>query len=88
MNTFDLQRDAFGHWVLTMPDGTRHAPVTALRSYPVTAPDAGVALMDAEGHELYWVDALSDLPDNLRQRIEHEIKWRALVPEHGSVWPL
>jgi metallo-beta-lactamase family protein len=24
----------------------------------------------------------------LRQRIEHEIKWRALVPEQGSVWPL
>jgi metallo-beta-lactamase family protein len=24
----------------------------------------------------------------LRQRIEHEIKWRAMVPEQGSVWPL
>lgn len=80
MNTFDLQRDAFGHWVLTMPDGTRHAPVTALRSYPVTAPDAGVALMDAEGHELYWVDALSDLPDNLRQRVVQALTEREFLP--------
>jgi len=25
--------------------------------------------------------------DALRQRIEHELKWRAMVPEHGSTWP-
>ena len=61
MKPFDLQRDAFGRWVLHMPDGTRHAPVTALRAYPVSAPDDGVALMDADGHEILWIDALSQL---------------------------
>lgn len=25
--------------------------------------------------------------DQLRQRIERELKWHALVPEHGSIWP-
>jgi metallo-beta-lactamase family protein len=24
--------------------------------------------------------------DALRQRIERELGWRALVPEHGSTW--
>ena len=38
MSPFDLQRDAFGRWILAMPDGTRHVPVTALRAYPVSAP--------------------------------------------------
>jgi metallo-beta-lactamase family protein len=25
--------------------------------------------------------------DALRQRIERDLGWRALVPEHGSTWP-
>ena len=70
MNPFDLQRDAFGLWVLVMPDGTRHSPVTALRAYPVSAPDEGVALMDAEGHEIFWIDALTHLAEPLRAQVE------------------
>ena len=26
--------------------------------------------------------------DTLRQRIEHELKWPAMVPEHGATWPV
>jgi metallo-beta-lactamase family protein len=26
--------------------------------------------------------------ETLRQRIEHELKWRAIVPEHGATWPV
>ena len=77
---FDLQRDAWGHWVLVMPDGARHAPVTALRAYPVTAPHGGVALMDAEGHELVWIDALSDVPDPLRARLLQALSEREFLP--------
>jgi len=80
MNTFDLQRDAFGQWVLHMPDGAQHAPVTALRAYPVTAPNGGVALMDAEGHELIWVDALSDLPADLQSRVLQALSEREFLP--------
>lgn len=80
MNKFDLQRDDFGHWVLLMPDGSRHAPVSALRAYPVTAPEAGVALMDAEGHELVWVDALADLPADLRSRVTLALSEREFLP--------
>ena len=80
MNPFDLQRDAFGRWVLQMPDGTRHTSVTALRAYPVSAPDEGVALMDAEGHELVWVDALSDLPSDLQSRVLQALSEREFLP--------
>lgn len=37
--------------------------------------------------QVYVVHGERDASDALRQRIEHEIKWRAIVPEHGSVWP-
>lgn len=81
MNPFDLQRDAFGRWVLVMPDGTRHAPVTALRAYPVSAPDEGVALMDADGHEVYWIDALAQLAEPLRAQVVQALDEREFLPE-------
>jgi hypothetical protein len=81
MNPFDLQRDAFGRWVLVMPDGTRHSPVTALRAYPVSAPNEGVALMDADGHEIYWIDALAPLAEPLRARVLQALTEREFLPE-------
>lgn len=81
MNLFDLQRDAFGRWVLLRPDGTRHAPVTALRAYPVSAPDEGVAFMDADGHEILWIDALARLPETLRLQVVQALDEREFLPE-------
>ena len=81
MNPFDLQRDAFGRWVLQMPDGTRHVPVTALRAYPVSAPDAGVALMDAEGHEIVWIESLTQLDPPLRLQVLQALNEREFLPE-------
>jgi hypothetical protein len=81
MNPIDLQRDAFGRWALLMPDGTRHGPVTALRAYPVSAPHEGVALMDAEGHEIYWIDALAQLAEPLRALVLQAINEREFLPE-------
>ncbi len=81
MSPFDLQRDAFGRWVLQMPDGTRHAPVMALRAYPVTAPDSGVALMDADGHEIVWIDELAQLDASLRAQVQQALNEREFLPE-------
>jgi Domain of unknown function (DUF1854) len=81
MSPFDLQRDAFGRWVLQMPDGTRHAPVTALRAYPVSAPDSGVALMDVDGHEIVWIDQLAQLDGALRSLVEQALNEREFLPE-------
>ena len=81
MNPFDLQRDAFGRWVLSMPDGTRHTPVTALRAYPVSSPDAGVSLRDAHGPELIWIDDLADLAAPLCDRVRQALTEREFLPE-------
>ena len=43
--------------------------------------------MPAAPSQVYVVHGEREASDMLRQRIEHEIKWRAVVPEHGSVWP-
>lgn len=81
MNPFELQRDAFGRWVMQMPDGARYAPVTALRAYPVSAPDEGVALMDADGHEIFWINALKELAEPLRLQVLQALNEREFLPE-------
>ena len=80
MNAFDLQRDAFGRWTLVLADGTRHTPVTAIRAYPITDPDGGVALMDAEGHELLWIDALAQLAPAVRSQVLQALTEREFLP--------
>jgi len=80
MNAFDLQRDAFGRWTLVLADGTRHTPVTAIRAYPITDPEGGVALMDAEGHELLWIDQLSELTATARSQVLQALTEREFLP--------
>ncbi|CAN1548291.1 YSH1 Predicted exonuclease of the beta-lactamase fold involved in RNA processing [Burkholderiaceae bacterium] len=37
--------------------------------------------------QVYVVHGEAAAADALRQRIERELQWRAVVPEHGSTWP-
>jgi metallo-beta-lactamase family protein len=37
--------------------------------------------------QVYVVHGDAGPSDELRKRIQHELGWRALVPEHGSTWP-
>ena len=38
-------------------------------------------------NQVYVVHGELEAADMLRQRIELELKWRAVVPEHGATWP-
>jgi metallo-beta-lactamase family protein len=38
-------------------------------------------------NQVYVVHGEPEASDALRQRIERDLKWRAVVPEHGSTWP-
>ena len=81
MNPFDLQRDAFGRWTLTLPDGTLHSGVVAVRAFPVSQPEGGAALMDKEGHELMWVPSIGQLPEPLKSELLQALKEREFLPE-------
>jgi hypothetical protein len=43
-------------------------------------PDDGIALVDPYGHELAWIDQLSDLPDDLRKLVESELASASSCP--------
>jgi hypothetical protein len=77
----DLQRDALGRWVWTDAQSVRHEQVVVVRAYPVTAPDQGAGVMDAEGHELAWFDRLSEVPADLQSRLREAMQEREFLPE-------
>ena len=43
--------------------------------------------MPSAPDQVYVVHGEREASDALRARIAHEFQWRAVVPEHGSVWP-
>jgi len=83
MNTLDftLARDAHGRLTLTLSDGTVHEGVVPVRAFPISAPDGGLSLVSADGHELRWLDRLSDLPLVARELIEAELALREFTPQ-------
>ena len=78
---FTIERHPSGRLVYTGADGQPRHGVTPVRAFPVSAPDAGLSLVSAEGHELVWIDRLADLPAPARALIEAELAHREFMPE-------
>ncbi|AIY42593.1 DUF1854 domain-containing protein [Collimonas arenae] len=78
---FTLSHNAFGRLVYTAADGEMHEGVVPVRAFPIGAPDDGLSLVNADGHELAWISRLSDLPDDTREIVEKELASREFMPE-------
>ncbi|MDR2838558.1 MAG: DUF1854 domain-containing protein [Azonexus sp.] len=76
-----VERDPWGRLVVIAADGERFANVTPVRAFPIAAPDEGLSLVSAEGHEIAWIERLADLPPSACELIEAELKSREFVPE-------
>lgn len=77
---FSLHHDANGRLVLRDATGAHHEGVLPVRAFPLAAPDEGVSLVGADGHELAWVDRLADLPSDTRRVLEEELARREFAP--------
>jgi len=75
-----LERNAFGRLVLTLPDGQVHDGVLPVRAFPIGAPDEGVSLIGADGHELAWIDRLEGLSAAQRDLLAEEFAQREFAP--------
>ena len=82
---FQLQRDSYGRLVLTAKNGDLHVGVTPVRAFPIAAPDEGLSLVNYEGHEVAWIDHLSELPPAIAQLIEDDLASREFVPEISRI---
>ena len=78
---FTLSRNAFGRLVFRGADGEEHEGVIPVRAFPIADPENGIALVGADGHELAWIDRLSDVPEAMRTLIEAELASREFMPQ-------
>lgn len=78
---FQLERHPSGQLLLVAGNGEQHLGVVPVRAFPVAAPDEGISLISSEGHELVWLERLSELPLPQRSLLEEELALRDFVPE-------
>jgi len=77
---FQLHRTPFGKLVLTDAAGTEHTSVLPVRAFPIQAPEDGVSLLSSDGHELAWIERLSDLPPTHQSLVREELARREFMP--------
>jgi hypothetical protein len=76
-----LHRNAFGRLVFTSAAGETWEPVVPVRAFPIAATAEGIAIVNAEGRELAWIDRLADLGSEARAMVEEELGAREFMPE-------
>ena len=76
-----LAQNPQGQWVWFAANGQSHTGAVVVRAYPVTAPDAGVGVMSAEGQELAWFEQLNAVPQPLQSQLRQAICAREFLPE-------
>jgi hypothetical protein len=75
-----LERHAHGRLAFVSAAGTRHENVDVLRAFPVSAARGPVAIVDAEGGELAWIESLAEVAEPLRSLVERELAEREFLP--------
>ena len=75
-----LERDSLGRLVLIDAHGHRHVGVYPVRAFPITAPGAGISIMDQSGKELCWFDGVGSIPEAELGLIEEEMTAREFMP--------
>lgn len=78
---YQLSQNNFGRLVFTGANGVTQEGVVPVRAFPIAEPDQGIALVDADGHELAWIEHLNDLPDALRAQVKAALSSREFMPE-------
>jgi hypothetical protein len=78
---FKLHWSPAGKLVLTHPDGSQHEGVVPVRAFPISAAEEGLSLVDADGHELAWINALTELPLETQAAVQRGLQEREFMPE-------
>ena len=75
-----LERDSLGRLVFVDSHGTRHIGVHPVRAFPITAPGAGIGIMDQSGKELFWYPDVAVISEAELGLIEEELAAREFMP--------
>jgi Domain of unknown function (DUF1854) len=75
-----LKRDALGRLVFIDSKGEQHVGVHPVRAFPITAPAAGVGIMNQSGKELCWFPDVTAISEAELGLIEEELAEREFMP--------
>ena len=75
-----LERDALGSLIFIDAKGERHVGVYPVRAFPITAPSAGIGIMNQSGKEVCWFPDIAVIPEVDLALIEEELAAREFMP--------
>jgi hypothetical protein len=77
---FTLEQNAFGKLILSNAQGERFEGVVPVRTFPIQAPEEGISLVSLDGHEVGWLNHLSDATPQAQQMIRGALEQREFMP--------
>jgi len=77
---FKLERDPFGKLVLTNAQDQRFEDVVPVRAFPIQSPEDGISLVNLDGEEVAWIDALAVAPEPAQTLIRTALASREFMP--------
>jgi len=78
--THQLERDALGNLIFIDAKGERHVGAYPVRAFPITAPSAGIGIMNQSGKEVCWFPDAAMIPEVELVLIEEELAAREFMP--------
>jgi hypothetical protein len=78
---FALIRNQFGRLCLTNDDGVVFDDVSPVRTFPIQAPEHGIAITASDGREVAWIAHVQDLSETQRKLVLEELGAREFIPE-------
>jgi hypothetical protein len=75
-----LELDALGNLIFIDAKGERHIGVYPVRAFPITAPAAGIGIMNQSGKEVCWFPNVALIPEVELTLIEEELAAREFMP--------
>jgi hypothetical protein len=80
-----LQRDSFGKLILTNAQGEHFVGVVPVRAFPIQSPEVGISMVDTDGHEVAWIEALSSVAEPAQTLIRTELASREFMPMISTI---
>ena len=81
LKSIQFDQGPSGRWYFVDVGGVQHDHVMAVRSFPVAAPEEGIAVVDVDGKELLWIPYLSQLSDAVRANVLKALGQREFMPQ-------
>jgi len=80
LTEFRLWHDAMGQLMLVDDAMEQMLAIVPVRAFPISDRDHWISICDLEGHEVYRIADLADVPAEMRTILEEELSRREFIP--------